>query len=106
MYVFSYFKEKVKQNIKFFFPTNIIPIYISKEPKLTKWGQQKNKPIKCSHMEKEITSKSLRKNKALIYSTIIELTFQMAFLHWSIHDKKKSYIILFKMLFYQFTSLK
>jgi len=57
-------------------------------------------------MEKEITSKSLRKNKALIYSTIIELTFQMAFLHWSIHDKKKSYIILFKMLFYQFTSLK
>jgi len=40
-------------------------------------------------MEKEITSKSLRKNKALIYSTIIELTFQMAFLHWSIHDKKK-----------------
>jgi hypothetical protein len=43
-------------------------------------------------MEKEITSKLLRKNKALIYSTIIELTFQMAFLHWSIHDKKKSYI--------------
>jgi hypothetical protein len=45
-------------------------------------------------MEKEITSKSLRKNKALIYSTIIELTFQIAFLHWSIHDKKKkrSYI--------------
>jgi hypothetical protein len=40
-------------------------------------------------MEKEITSKSLRKNKALIYSTIIELTFQIAFLHWSIHDKKK-----------------
>jgi hypothetical protein len=43
-------------------------------------------------MEKEITSKLLRKNKALIYSTIIELTFQMAFLHWSIHDKKKNYI--------------
>jgi len=58
-------------------------------------------------MEKEITSKLLRKNKALIYSTIIELTFQMAFLHWSIHDKKKKAIsILFKMLFYQFTSLK
>jgi len=60
-------------------------------------------------MEKEITSKSLRKNKALIYSTIIELTFQIAFLHWSIHDKKKkkeTIFILFKMLFYQFTSLK
>jgi hypothetical protein len=59
-------------------------------------------------MEKEITSKSLRKNKALIYSTIIELTFQIAFLHWSIHDKKKkeAIFILFKMLFYQFTSLK
>jgi hypothetical protein len=43
-------------------------------------------------MKKRITSKSLRKNKALIYSIIIELTFQMVFLHWSIHDKKKSYI--------------
>jgi len=53
-------------------------------------------------MEKEITSKSLRKNKALIYSTLIELVF----LHWSIHDKKKIIFILFKMLFYQFTSLK
>ena len=94
MYVFSYFKEKVKQNINFF-PTNIIPIYISKEPKLTKWDQQKNKPIKCSYMKKEITSKSLRKNKALIYSTIIELTFQMAFLHWSIHDKKKRVILYY-----------
>jgi hypothetical protein len=43
-------------------------------------------------MKKRITSKSLRKNKALIYSTIIELTFQMVFLRWSIHDKKKNYI--------------
>jgi hypothetical protein len=31
------------------------------------------------------------KKKTLIYSTLIELAFQMAFFHWNIHGKK-SYI--------------
>jgi hypothetical protein len=48
-----------------FFSTNDIPIYLSKEPKLTKWGQQKNKSIKYSHVEKKIISKSLKKIKHL-----------------------------------------
>jgi hypothetical protein len=98
--MFFHTSRKKSNNILIFFPTNIIPIYISKEPKLTKWGQQKNKPIKCSYMKKEITSKSLRKNKALIYSTIIELTFQMAFLHWSIHDKKKRVILYYSKCYF------
>ena len=51
-------------------------------------------------MEKEITSKLLRKNKALIYSTIIELTFQMAFLHWSIHDKKKKLYLYYSKCYF------
>jgi hypothetical protein len=42
-------------------------------------------------MWKKKTSKSLKKNKTLIYSTLIELAFQMAFFHWNLHDKK-SYI--------------
>jgi len=42
-------------------------------------------------VEKEITSKSLKTNKTLIYSTLIELALQMAFFHWNIHGKK-SYI--------------
>jgi hypothetical protein len=88
------------------FPTNAISTYFSKKPKLTKWGQQKYKPIKCSYVEKKITSKSLRKNKKFIYSTIIELAFQIAFFHWIIYGKKKPIFLLFKMLFYQFTSLK
>ena len=98
--MFFHTSRKKSNNILIFFPTNIIPIYISKEPKLTKWGQQKNKPIKCSYMKKEITSKSLRKNKALIYSTIIELTFQMAFLHWSIHDKKKKLYLYYSKCYF------
>ena len=42
-------------------------------------------------MWKKITSKSLKKNKTLLYSTLIELAFQMAFFHWNMHGKK-SYI--------------
>jgi len=36
-----------------FFLTNVILIYLLKEQKLTKWSQQKNKPIKYSHVEKK-----------------------------------------------------
>jgi hypothetical protein len=57
-----------------FFPTNNIPTYLSKEPKLTMWGQQKNKLIKFSHVEKN-NIKIIKKNKTLIYSTLIELVF-------------------------------
>jgi DNA-binding ferritin-like protein len=35
-----------------------------------------------------MTSKSLRKNKTLIYSIPIQLAFQIAFFHWNIHGKK------------------
>ena len=35
-----------------FFPTNVISTYLLKKSKLIKWGQQKNKPIKSSHVEK------------------------------------------------------
>jgi hypothetical protein len=59
-----------------------------KKSKLTKWAQQKNKPIKCSHVKK-ITSNSLRKHKTLISPTPLLLAFQMTFSHWSIHGKKK-----------------
>ena len=94
MLVFHTPRGKPNKMLKYlFFLTNIIPTYLSKESKLTKWGQQKNKPIKYSHMEKKITSKSLKKNKTLIYSTLIELAFQMVFFHWNIHGKK-SYIYI------------
>jgi len=90
--VFHTPKGKSNKKLKcLFFPTKAISTYLSKEPKLTKWGQQKNKPIKSSHVEKKITLKSLKKNKTLIYSTLIELAFQMAFFHWNMHGKK-SYI--------------
>jgi hypothetical protein len=68
----------------FFFSINVIPTYLSKEPKLIKWGQQKNKSIKSSHVEKN-NIKIIKKNKTLIYSTLIELVFQIAFFYWSIH---------------------
>jgi hypothetical protein len=67
-----------------FFPTKAIPTYLSKEPKLTKWSQQKNKPIKSSHVEKKNNIKIIKKNKTL-------MAFQMAFFHWNMHGKK-SYI--------------
>ena len=63
-----------------FFSTNVIPTYLLKKPKLTKWSQQKNKPIKSSHVEKK-NIKIIKKYKTLIYSTLIELAFQMAFFH-------------------------
>jgi hypothetical protein len=64
--VFHTPREKSNKMLKYlFFSTNDIPIYLSKEPKLTKWGQQKNKSIKYSHVEKKITSKSLKKIKHL-----------------------------------------
>ena len=85
-------REKPNKMLKYLFsPTNAIPTYLLKESKLIKWGQQENKPIKSSHVEKKITSKSLKKNKTLLYSTLIELAFQMAFFHWNMHGKK-SYI--------------
>jgi hypothetical protein len=42
-------------------------------------------------MWKKNNIKIIKKNKTLIYSTLIELAFQMAFFHWNIHGKK-SYI--------------
>jgi hypothetical protein len=57
-----------------FFPTNAIPTYLLKEPKLTKWGQQKNKPIKSNHVEKN-NIKIIKKNKTLIYSTLNRIGF-------------------------------
>ena len=59
--------------------TNIIFIYLSKKSKSTQWGQQKNKPIKCNYVEKNCHQTQWGKNKALISSTSIQLTFQMAF---------------------------
>jgi hypothetical protein len=59
--VFHTPKGKPNKKLKcLFFPTKAIPTYLSKEPKLTKWGQQKNKPIKSSHVENKITLKSLK----------------------------------------------
>jgi hypothetical protein len=52
-----------------FSPTKVISIYLSKTLKATKWGQQKNKPIKCSHVKKKMTSNLLKKNKTLISPT-------------------------------------
>jgi len=64
--VFHTSREESNKKLKcLFFPTKTIPTYLSKEPKLTKWGQQKNKPIKCSYVEKKITLKSLKKIKHL-----------------------------------------
>ena len=77
--------------------TNVISTYLSKKPKSTKWSQQKNKPIKCSNVKKN-DIKLIKKNKTLISPTPI-LAFQMAFFHWSIHGKKKSYLYYLKCYF-------
>jgi hypothetical protein len=73
LYYFSYFMlvlytqngvlNKILKCI--FSPTNIIFTYLLKTPKATKWDQQKNKSIKCSHMEKKKKSNSLKKIKHL-----------------------------------------
>ena len=42
-------------------------------------------------MWKKNNIKIIKKNKTLLYSTLIELAFQMAFFHWNMHGKK-SYI--------------
>jgi hypothetical protein len=68
-------------------------LHLSKKSKPIKQGKQKNKSIKCSHVKK-ITSKSLRKNKTLIYSIPIQLTFHIIFFHRSIHDKNNNYIYI------------
>jgi len=47
-------KEVLNKTLKCIFSfTNIIFIYLSKKSKSTKWGQQKNKPIKHGYMEKK-----------------------------------------------------
>jgi hypothetical protein len=48
-----------------FFSTKVILTYLLKKPKLAKWSQQKNKPIKSSYVEKKITLKLLKKIKYL-----------------------------------------
>jgi len=66
LFVFHAPREEPNKKLKcLFFSTKAIPTYLSKEPKLTKWGQQKNKSIKSSHVEKKITLKSLKKIKHL-----------------------------------------
>ena len=106
MFILYTLKGKLNKILKYLFSsTNIIPTYLSKESKLIKWGQQKNKPIKSSHVKKN-NIKIIRKNKTLFYSTLIELTFQMVFFYWNIYILKKIIFILFKMLFYQFIFLK
>jgi hypothetical protein len=74
-----------------FFLINIISIYLLKESKLIKWGQEKNRSIKYNDMKKN-KIKIIKKNKIFIYSTSIKLTFQMVF---SIRI-----YILFKILIY------
>jgi hypothetical protein len=81
LFIFHTPKKKPNKILKcIFFVINVIPTYLSKEPKLTNWGQQKNKPIKSSHVEKN-NIKIIKKNKTLIYYILIELAFQMAFFH-------------------------
>ena len=93
MLVFHTPREKSNKMLKYlFFSTNDIPIYLSKEPKLTKWGQQKNKSIKYSHVEKKNNIKIIKKNKTLIYSTLIKLAFQMVFFIGVYIIKKKLYL--------------
>jgi hypothetical protein len=41
-------------------------------------------------MWKKNIIKIIKKNKTLIYYTLIEYNFQMTFFHWSIHGKKKN----------------
>jgi hypothetical protein len=45
-------------------------------------------------MWKKNNIKIIKKNKTLIYSTLIELTFQMVFFHWNMHDKKNYIYII------------
>jgi len=60
--VFHTPKEKPNKMLKcLFFPTNVIPTYFSKEPKIIKWGRQKNKPIKSSHVKKKNNIKIIKK---------------------------------------------
>ena len=75
MFIFHTPRKKSNKMLKcIFFVINVILTYLSKEPKLTNWGQQKNKPIKSSHVEKN-NIKIIKKNKTLIYYTLIELVF-------------------------------
>jgi hypothetical protein len=65
-------KEVLNKMLKCIFSfTNIIFIYLSKKSKSTKWGQQKNKPIKTWLYGKKITSNLLRENKILVSFTLI-----------------------------------
>jgi hypothetical protein len=93
LFVFHAPREEPNKKLKcLFFPTKAIPTYLSKEPKLTKWGQQKNKPIKSSHVEKKITLKSLKKIKHLwLFKWLFSIETCMV---------KKAIFIIFKMLFY------
>ena len=45
-------------------------------------------------MLKKNNIKIIKKNKTLIYSTLIELAFQMAFFHWNMHSKKNYIYII------------
>jgi len=77
LFVFHISKGKPNKILKYlFFSINVIPTYLLKESKLIKWGQQKNKPIKSSHVEKN-NIKIIKKNKTLIYSTLIKLAFNL-----------------------------
>jgi len=51
-------------------------------------------------MWKKIISKSLKKNKTIIYSIPIQLAFQMAFFSIGVYIVKKAIFLLFKMLIY------
>jgi len=66
---------------------NVIPTYLSKKPKPTKRSQQKNKPIKCSHVEKNDSKLLEEKLKHLFLPLQYNWLFKWFFFHWSIHSK-------------------
>jgi UDP-N-acetylmuramyl pentapeptide phosphotransferase/UDP-N-acetylglucosamine-1-phosphate transferase len=70
--------KKLNKMLKYFFFTNAISTYLLKKLKLAKWDQQKNKPIKHSY-EKKNNTKIIKKNRTLIYFTLIQLVFQIVF---------------------------
>jgi len=86
-------KEVLNKISKYLFsPTNVIFIYLSKTPKATKWGQQKNKPIKCSYVKKKMTSNLLKKIKHLFLP--LNTNFSNGFFFIGVYMVKKGYIYI------------
>jgi len=96
-------QEKSKQNA--FSLPKMLFLHLSKKPKPTKRSQQKNKPIKCSHVEKNDSKLLEEKLKHLFLPLHYNWLFKWLF-SIGVYILKIAIFILFKIPFYQFGSSK